>query len=253
MRQKGRDFLEQNYKLTIAYDGSRFFGWERQPDKDTIQGKLEAVLGQLQGAPVNVIGAGRTDAGVHARAMTANVVLSVAESPEELRDYMNRYLPDAIAVREVKEASPRFHARYNALGKTYRYTCHTGAVKPVFDRKYVTVLDYDPDVEKMRRAASYLLGEQDFASFCGNPRMKKSTVRLVDHISIERRKDRVIFTFHGTGFLQNMVRIMVGTLLEVGRGFWEPEKVGEILLTRDRKQAGPTAPPEGLCLMKVDY
>ncbi len=253
MRQKGRDFLEQNYKLTIAYDGSRFFGWERQPDKDTIQGKLEAVLGQLQGAPVNVIGAGRTDAGVHARAMTANVVLSVAESPEELRDYMNRYLPDAIAVREVKEASPRFHARYNALGKTYRYTCHTGAVKPVFDRKYVTVLDYDPDVEKMRRAASYLLGEQDFASFCGNPRMKKSTVRLVDHISIERRKDRVIFTFHGTGFLQNMVRIMVGTLLEVGRGFWEPEKVREILLARDRKQAGPTAPPEGLCLMKVDY
>ena len=253
MRQKGRDFLEQNYKLTIAYDGSRFFGWERQPDKDTIQGKLEAVLGQLQGAPVNVIGAGRTDAGVHARAMTANVVLSVAESPEELRDYMNRYLPDAIAVREVKEASPRFHARYNALGKTYRYTCHIGAVKPVFDRKYVTVLDYDPDVEKMRRAASYLLGEQDFASFCGNPRMKKSTVRLVDHISIERRKDRVIFTFHGTGFLQNMVRIMVGTLLEVGRGFWEPEKVGEILLVRDRKQAGPTAPPEGLCLMKVDY
>lgn len=246
-------FLEQNYKLTIAYDGSRFFGWERQPDKDTIQGKLEAVLGQLQGAPVNVIGAGRTDAGVHARAMTANVVLSVAESPEELRDYMNRYLPDAIAVREVKEASPRFHARYNALGKTYRYTCHTGAVKPVFDRKYVTVLDYDPDVEKMRRAASYLLGEQDFASFCGNPRMKKSTVRLVDHISIERRKDRVIFTFHGTGFLQNMVRIMVGTLLEVGRGFWEPEKAGEILLARDRKQAGPTAPPEGLCLMKVDY
>ena len=253
MRQKGRDFLEQNYKLTIAYDGSRFFGWERQPDKDTIQGKLEAVLGQLQGAPVNVIGAGRTDAGVHARAMTANVVLSVAESPEELRDYMNRYLPDAIAVREVKEASPRFHARYNALGKTYRYTCHTGAVKPVFDRKYVTVLDYDPDVEKMRRAASYLLGEQDFASFCGNPRMKKSTVRLVDHISIERRKDRVIFTFHGTGFLQNMVRIMVGTLLEVGRGYWEPAYVQEILLAKDRKRAGPTAPPEGLCLMKVDY
>ena len=253
MRQKGRDFLEQNYKLTIAYDGSRFFGWERQPDKDTIQGKLEAVLGQLQGAPVNVIGAGRTDAGVHARAMTANVVLSVAESPEELRDYMNRYLPDAIAVREVKEASPRFHARYNALGKTYRYTCHTGAVKPVFDRKYVTVLDYDPDVEKMRRAASYLLGEQDFASFCGNPRMKKSTVRLVDHISIERRKDRVIFTFHGTGFLQNMVRILVGTLLEVGRGYWEPAYVQEILLAKDRKLAGPTAPPEGLCLMKVDY
>lgn len=245
--------MEQNYRLTIAYDGSRFFGWERQPDKDTIQGKLEAVLGALQGHPVNVIGAGRTDAGVHARAMTASVVLDVTETPDALRDYLNRYLPDAIAVREVKEAAPRFHARYNALGKTYRYTCHTGTVKPVFDRKYVTLLDYDPDVEKMRQAAAYLLGENDFASFCGNPRMKKSTVRLVDHIAIERRKDRVVFTFHGTGFLQNMVRIMVGTLLEVGRGYWTPEQVRDILAAKDRKQAGPTAPPEGLCLMKVDY
>lgn len=245
--------MEQNYRLTIAYDGSRFFGWERQPDKDTIQGKLEAVLGTLQGYPVNVIGAGRTDAGVHARAMTANVVLDVTETPDALRDYLNRYLPDAIAVREVKEAAPRFHARYNALGKTYRYTCHTGPVKSVFDRKYVTLLDYDPDVEKMRQAAAYLLGENDFASFCGNPRMKKSTVRLVDHIAIERRKDRVVFTFHGTGFLQNMVRIMVGTLLEVGRGYWTPEQVRDILAAKDRKQAGPTAPPEGLCLMKVDY
>ena len=245
--------MEQNYRLTIAYDGSRFFGWERQPDKDTIQGKLEAVLGTLQGHPVNVIGAGRTDAGVHARAMTASVVLDVTETPDALRDYLNRYLPDAIAVREVKEAAPRFHARYNALGKTYRYTYHTGPVKPVFDRKYVTLLDYDPDVEKMRQAAAYLLGENDFASFCGNPRMKKSTVRLVDHIAIERRKDRVVFTFHGTGFLQNMVRIMVGTLLEVGRGYWTPEQVRDILSAKDRKQAGPTAPPEGLCLMKVDY
>ena len=245
--------MEQNYRLTIAYDGSRFFGWERQPDKDTIQGKLEAVLGELQGRPVNVIGAGRTDAGVHARAMTANVVLDVGESPDAIRDYLNRYLPDAIAVREVKEAAPRFHARYNALGKTYRYTVFVGEVKPVFDRKYVTLLDYVPDVEKMRQAAACLLGENDFAAFCGNPRMKKSTVRLVDHISIEQRKDRVIFTFHGTGFLQNMVRIMVGTLLEVGRGYWPPEQVQQILLSGDRKQAGPTAPPEGLCLMKVDY
>lgn len=245
--------MERNFKLTIAYDGTRFFGWERQPNRETIQGKIEAVLGQLQGAPVNVIGAGRTDAGVHARAMTANVTLDVAQSPEELRDYLNRYLPDAIAVREVKEASPRFHARYNALGKTYRYTCHDGDVKPVFDRRYVTMLDYQPDVEKMRQAAAYLVGEHDFAAFCGNPRMKKSTVRLVDGIDIQRRKDRVIFTVHGTGFLQNMVRIIVGTLLEVGRGYWEPQQVQAILDSKDRKQAGPTAPPEGLCLMKVDY
>ena len=245
--------MEKNYKLTLAYDGTRLFGWEHQPDRDTVQGKLESVLERLQGHPVDVIGAGRTDAGVHARAMVASVRLDVAESPEEIRDYMNRYLPDAIAVREVKEAGERFHARYNALGKTYRYTCFDGLVKPVFDRKYVTRLDFSPDVDKMRRAAEILKGEHDFRSFCGNPRMKKSAVRLVDSITIERRKDRIIFTFHGTGFLQNMVRILVGTLLEVGRGRWEPEYVREILDGQDRRLAGPTAPPEGLCLMKVDY
>ena len=245
--------MKQNYKLTVAYDGTRFFGWERQPDVDTIQGKLESVLAELTGAAVDVIGAGRTDAGVHARAMTASAVLDTDKAPEEIRDYLNRYLPDAIAVREVKPCAERFHARYNALGKTYRYTCFDGPVKPVFDRRYVTVLDYAPDVERMRRAAEYLQGEHDFASFCGNPRMKKSTVRTVDAIHIERRRDRVIFTFHGNGFLQNMVRILVGTLLEVGRGYWEPEHVREILEAKDRRQAGPTAPPEGLCLMKVDY
>ena len=245
--------MEKNYKLTLAYDGTRLFGWEHQPDRDTVQGKLESVLERLQGRPVDVIGAGRTDAGVHARAMVANAALDVKESPEEIRDYCNRYLPDAIAVREVKPCAPRFHARYNALGKTYRYTCFDGPVKPVFDRKYVTRLDFSPDVDKMRRAAEILKGEHDFRSFCGNPRMKKSTVRLVDSITIERRKDRIIFTFHGTGFLQNMVRILVGTLLEVGRGRWEPEYVREILDGQDRRLAGPTAPPEGLCLMKVDY
>ncbi len=245
--------MEKNYKLTIAYDGTRFFGWERQPDRDTVQGKLESVLSRLSGQAVDVIGAGRTDAGVHARAMVASVRLNVAQSPEEIRDYMNRYLPDAIAVREVKEAGDRFHARYNALGKTYRYTCFDGPVKPVFDRKYVTMLDYQPEVERMQQAAAILTGEHDFRSFCGNPRMKKSTVRTVDTIAIERRRDRVVFTFHGNGFLQNMVRILVGTLLEVGRGHLSVEDVAAILEAKDRKQAGPTAPPEGLCLMKVDY
>lgn len=245
--------MEKNYKLTIAYDGTRFFGWERQPDRETIQGKLESVLEKLNGKPVDVIGAGRTDAGVHARAMVASVRLDVKESCEEIRDYMNRYLPDAIAVREVKEAGDRFHARYNAIGKTYRYTCFVGDVKPVFDRRYVTMLDYKVDVEKMRQAAAILAGEHDFRSFCGNPRMKKSTVRLVDSITIEQNKDRIHFTFHGTGFLQNMVRILVGTLLEVGRGYWDVDYVQTILDAKDRKVAGPTAPPEGLCLMKVDY
>lgn len=245
--------MKKTYKLTIAYDGTRYYGWEHQPGRDTVQGKLEGVLERLAGEFVDVVGAGRTDAGVHARAMTAHAVFDSAMTEEEIRDYMNRYLPEDIAVRDVAVASDRFHARYRAVGKTYCYTCFDGSVKPVFDRKYVTVLKDSPDVAAMRRAAAYLEGKHDFASFCGNPRMKKSTVRVVDRIEITKKSGYIRFTFHGTGFLQNMVRILVGTLLEVGYGHMEPEQVKEILAARDRRLAGPTAPPQGLCLIKVDY
>ena len=245
--------MTQNYKLTIRYDGSRYYGWEHQPDKPTIQGKLEDVLTRMTGVPVDVIGAGRTDAGVHARAMVANAVLDTALAPEEIQDYMNRYLPDDICVLDVRAASERFHARYKAVGKTYCYTCYVGRLKPVFDRKYVLTLDYEPDVEAMQRAAALLVGEHDFKSFCGNPKMKKSTVRLVDSIEIVRKRDYIYLNFHGTGFLQNMVRILTGTLLEVGQGKRAPEQMPDILQARDRTCAGYTVPPQGLCLMKVDY
>lgn len=243
----------KNYKLTISYDGSRYFGWEHQPDKDTVQGKLESVLSRMCDTDIEVIGAGRTDAGVHAKAMVANVWMETENTPEQIRDYMNRYLPDDIAAQEVREASERFHARYKATGKLYCYTCYDGEVKPVFRRKYVTILDGRVDVEKMREAARALVGEHDFKSFCSNPQMKKSTVRIVDSIDIQRKKDYIYLNFHGTGFLQNMVRILVGTLLEVGFGRMEPEQVEKILAAKDRKLAGPTAPPEGLCLERVDY
>lgn len=245
--------MRQNYRLIIMYDGGRYYGWQRQPDHDTIQGKLEAVLARLCGQPVEVIGAGRTDAGVHARNMVANAVMDVPLAPEEIRDYLNRYLPEDIAVREVRAAGPRFHARYNATGKSYCYTCFDGPVKPVFDRRYVYVLEESPDMEAMREAARLLKGEHDFRNFCVNPRMKKSTVRRVDRIDIEREGDYIRFTFHGTGFLQNMVRIMVGTLLEAGWGHMEPEQVRQALDSRERLKAGPTAPAQGLCLMQVDY
>ena len=243
----------RNFKLTISYDGSRYYGWERQPGRDTIQGKLETVLTRMCGMDVNVIGAGRTDAGVHARAMVANAYMDTDKTPAEIRDYMNHYLPDDICVSEVKEAADRFHARYRAVGKLYTYTCYVGETKPVFNRKYVTVLDYQPDVAAMRQAAEYLQGEHDYRSFCSNPQMKKSTVRIVDAIEIVRRKDYLYFNFHGTGFLHNMVRILVGTLLEVGQGKRTPESVRDVLLAKDRKLAGFTAPPQGLSLMRVDY
>lgn len=245
----------KNYKLLIAYDGTRYFGWEHQPGKDTIQGKIETVLQRMCGiADVpEVIGAGRTDAGVHAKAMAASVWLETPLSPVQIQDYLNRYLPDDIGVTDVREASERFHARYNAVGKTYSYTCYVGAGKPVFQRRYVARLDFEPDVDAMTRAAAHLQGEHDFKSFCGNPKMKKSTVRLVDSITIKRSKNQIYFTFHGTGFLQHMVRIMVGTLLEVGAGRMRPEQMTALLEAKDRRMAGPTAPASGLCLEKVDY
>lgn len=245
--------MKKNYKMIISYDGSRYSGWERKKDRETIQGKLEAVLTRLCEEAVVVNGAGRTDAGVHARGMVASVVLDTSLKVSEIKAYMNRYLPDDIAVEEIKEASERFHARYKAVGKLYRYTCYDGDSKPVFDRKYVTVLSYHPDLDKMRRAAAYLEGTHDYKSFCGNSRMKKSTVRTVDKIEIFRKGSYIYLDFHGDGFLQNMVRILTGTLLEVGRGKIEPEKVSDILAACDRQKAGPTAAPGGLCLMKVDY
>ena len=184
--------MTQNYKLKIAYDGTRYYGWEHQPDQETIQGKIEMVLARMcnlemtqrdfmaPDSPIKVIGAGRTDAGVHARAMIANVVLDTELSEEEIRDYMNRYLPDDIAIQDVRKCAERFHARYKAAGKTYQYTIFDGAVKPVFNRKYYTALDEELDIDAMVEAANLLKGEHDFKSFCGNPKMKKSTVRIVD-------------------------------------------------------------------------
>jgi len=259
LKKGTKEAMKQNYRFVIAYDGTRFYGWEHQPNIDmTIQGKIEKVLSLMVGIPegakpVEVIGAGRTDAGVHAKAMIANAFLDTELSEEEIRDYMNRYLPDDISIREVQKAGDRFHSRYNALGKTYCYTCYVGETKPVFDRKYVYALEETPDLDAMRKAAEILKGEHDFASFCSNPRMKKSTVRLVDRIEIEEKGEYLTFTYHGTGFLQHMVRILTGTLLEVGWGRRTPESMEELLEAKKRALAGATAPAQGLCMMKVDY
>lgn len=260
--------MDKNYKMTLSYEGGRYYGWEHQPGRDTIQGKIENVLmhmllghdgkdnsGDIPEDMVvpEVIGCGRTDAGVSALAYVCSVRLDTKLTSDQIKDYMNRFLPDDIAVSDVTVASDRFHARYNAVGKTYRYTLYCGESKPVFDRRTTTILHYRPDVEAMRRAAEYLIGEHDFKSFCGNPKMKKSTVRLVDSIDINCSNNYIYMTFHGTGFLQHMVRILVGTLLEVGAGRMKPEDMPGILEARDRKTAGPTAAPEGLMMVKVEY
>lgn len=243
-----------NYKMIIAYDGSRYYGWEHQPNTElTIQGKLENVLSVMTGKEIEVIGAGRTDAGVHAKGMVANAHMDTDMSEQEICDYMNRYLPEDICVREVRVASDRFHSRYNAMGKTYCYTCYIGDLKPVFNRKYVYIPDKKPDMELMKKAAAYLVGEHDFKSFCGNPKMKKSTVREIYDIDISVSGSYLNLTYHGSGFLQYMIRILSGTLLEVGIGKRSPESMNELIELKDRSKAGFTAPAKGLCLIKVDY
>jgi len=249
--------MKKNFKLKIRYDGSRYQGWEHQVGVDlTIQGKLESVLAKMTDSDISaikIIASGRTDAGVHAIGQIANVHLDTDLDEDYVKEYLNRYLPDDISIDECKLASDRFHARYNAVGKTYRYTFYYGDKKPVFDRKYVTVIDKDVDIDAMIKASKYLVGEHDYKSFCANPRMKKSTVRIVDKIDIKRNGPYIHLYFHGTGFLQNMVRILAGTLLEVGFHKMTPIRVKEIMDARDRKLAGPTAPAMGLCLMEVDY
>ena len=174
-------------------------------------------------------------------------------SEKESCDYMNGYLPEDICIREVKVAGERFHSRYNAMGKTYCYTCYVGDKKPVFNRKYVYVPEHIPDITRMRKAAEYLVGEHDFKSFCGNPKMKKSTVREIYSIDISQSGSYMNMTYHGSGFLQYMIRILSGTLLEVGFGKRTPESMVELLEAKERAKAGFTAPAKGLCLLKVDY
>lgn len=243
-----------NYKMKICYDGTRYQGWERQKNTDmTIQGKLESVLSIMTDSQVEVIGSGRTDAGVHAKGQIANAHFNSPMTVEEIKDYLNHYLPDDICVEEVRMASERFHSRYNALGKTYKYTCYIGDGKPVFGRKYVYVLEEKPDINKMKRAAKDLVGTHDFASFCANPKIKKSTVRCVDCIDIETDGDYLVFTYHGNGFLHHMVRILTGTLLEVGTGKRSMESMPELLEAKTRAMAGYTVPAQGLCMIEVDY
>lgn len=246
--------MKRNYKLLISYDGTKYFGWEHQPNTEmTIQGKLENVLSKMVSHDIDIQCSGRTDAGVHAKGMVANVFLDTDKSEDAILNYLNKFLPEDISVLEVKVAGERFHARYNATGKTYVYTCYIGRSKPVFDRKYVWTLENVPDIKRMKEASRILIGEHDFAAFCANPRMKKSTVRNVDSIKIEKEGDYLFFTYHGNGFLQHMVRILTGTLIEVGMGKRTVNSIKELLENKDRKLAGETAPAQGLCLESVDY
>ena len=248
--------MKKNIGLVLEYDGTRYDGWQKQGNtKNTIQGKLEEVLFKWSGELIEVHGSGRTDAGVHAKGQTANFRIDSSLCPEArtAMEYLNQYLPEDIRVIAAGEVPDRFHSRLSAVRKTYVYYVETADKKNVFERKYVYGLGVMPDIDAMRQAAGYLVGEHDFKSFCSNKRMKKSTVRRLEQVKIEVTGTKLSFTYTGNGFLYNMVRIMTGTLLEVGVGKRKPEEMKEILDAENREAAGMTVPPEGLFLMSVEY
>ena len=246
--------MKKNYKMVIAYDGTRYKGWQSQKNTDiTSQGKLNSVFSKLEGENVEVQGSGRTDAGVHALGQVANVHLAVDKSPKEIQDYVNQYLPEDIGVMELKEASERFHARLSAVRKTYCYRIFNSSIPNVFERKWMHTIPEPLDVEAMQIGAKYLEGTHDFAAFCRNPAKKKSTVRYISRLEVVCRAEEVDIIITGNGFLHNMVRIIAGTLAEVGMGKRESAEVLRILEEGRREAAGIMLPAKGLILQSVEY
>ena len=242
-----------NFRLTLSYDGSRYNGWQRQGNTDnTIQAKLEGVLSRILDQPVEAQASGRTDAGVHARRQTVSFRAKTPLKCGEILSQLRRYLPEDIGAECLEEAPPRFHARLSCAGKTYVYRVWNSEAPCVFERKYVHRLEEPLDTAAMERAAARLLGEHDFAPF-STGKTKKSTVRRIDSIDITRQGHELRLSFTGDGFLYNMVRILTGTLLEVGAGRMTAEDIDRIFQSGARKYAGPTAPAKGLCLWETFY
>lgn len=243
-----------NYKLTLSYDGTRYRGWQRQGNTEsTIQAKVEGALSRILGQSVEVSGSGRTDAGAHARMQVVSFRAETELTVQEILSRLRISLPEDIAANDLTIAAPRFHARLSCVGKTYIYRVQNSEVPNVFERKFMYRVSEALDVAAMEDAAKILLGEHDFTAFQSNKRMKKSAVRRIDAIDITRHGEEIRFTVSGDGFLYNMVRIIVGTLLEAGAHRMSAEDVRYALDSKVRENAGPTAPAQGLCLWEIFY
>jgi tRNA pseudouridine38-40 synthase len=242
-------------KIVLQYDGTAYAGWQRQDNGVAVQAMLEDALEPIEGSPVVVHGAGRTDAGVHALGQVATATLAVAMEPPALARALNAVLPRDIRVLAVEEAEPGFHARFSATGKVYEYRIVNAPLISPFLYRYAWHVGQPIDLGKVREASALLLGARDFAAFQGSRAMVTSTERTIR--SIEWQDGGydlpLVMRIEGNGFLRHMVRNIVGTLVEVGVGRWQPSQVTEILASRDRTQAGPTAPAHGLFLVRVIY
>ncbi|MDD5934944.1 MAG: tRNA pseudouridine(38-40) synthase TruA [Clostridiales bacterium] len=245
----------RNIQLTIEYDGSRYDGWQKQVGRNavTIQDKIEDVLTKMENEPVDVIGAARTEAGVHAYRQVANFKTNSDLKVYEIKQYLNRFLPRDIAVTEALEVPERFHASFNAVSFEYEYKISIGEVPSVFERKYNYYCFKRPNVEAMKEAAKLMVGKHDFKAFSDNKRMKKSTERTITAVDVYGDHKEIVITVKGDDFWPHMVRIMVGTLLDVGLGEKKPSDITDIIASRDREKAGPTAEAKGLFLVDVHY
>lgn len=244
-----------NYKMSIAYDGTKYLGWQIQSNQPlkTIQGKLQHILSILFNEDIQVIASGRTDAGVHAKKQVANFHTTSYKSCDEILNYLRQYLPCDIAVMEIKEASERFHARYNCLTKRYGYYIDTQFMPDPFKVRYAYHVADPLNMDKMKEASTYLIGTHDFKSFTSMKNKKKSTIKCIHSIEFEPTSSGFVIYYHGNGFLQHMVRILTGTLLEVGLGHLEADAIPQILEARTRAIAGPTAPSHALFLEEAIY
>lgn len=244
----------RNIKLTLEYDGRRYQGWQKLGDSDkTIQEKIESILEKMTEEKIELIGSGRTDAGAHARGQVANFKTESTMSLNDMQGYLNRYLPKDVAVKEIEEVPERFHSRYNAKSKQYSYYVWNDKVRSVFNHHHSYYHPMTLDLEKMKEACEKLVGTHDFLGFSSLRKSKKSTVRTIESISIEENEGLLRITFVGEGFLYNMVRILVGTLLEIGDGTLDISVIDEVFDAKVRKTAGMTVPAQGLFLDEVTY
>lgn len=243
-----------NFKLTLQYDGSRYKGWQRLgQDEETIQGKIEHVLSRLEGEPVEIVGSSRTDAGVHALGQVVSVKLTKVKSAADLKHDLNHALPQDMAVVEVTDVPERFHARYQAKGKTYLYQIWNAEHVQPFLRKYSMHVEQPLALDRMRAAASELTGTHDFTAYSNVKSKKKTTVRTIDMITVTEKEGLIAIRLHGNGFLYNMARKMVGTLIDAGLGTIEPATIPAILEAQDRSCTGRLAEARGLFLESVDF
>lgn len=243
----------RNIKLTIEYDGTNYAGWQRQNNAITIQQKLEEAIENITGAAANVIGSSRTDSGVHARGFVCNFLTESKISAINFKKALNTFLPKDIVIIKSEEIGINFHSRFNSIGKRYIYTVLNRSERPAIDRSYVYYFDRNLDINKMQEASKYFIGTHDFSAFKKSGSSVKTSVRTITELNIVKEGNLIKFIISGDGFLYNMVRVIVGTLLEVGIGRFKPKDIITILELKDRSNAGKSVPANGLCLEEVFY